>query len=82
MAVSKHLDEAAARLKDASTRIEAARMKPLTLENVGQWLAALTDFTAALSDIQAFNNESIHEKLHELAARSNIKGFPAKRGAR
>jgi hypothetical protein len=76
MAIPKHLEEAAARLKQASTRIEAARAKPLTLATLQEWLGALTDFCSAMSDIQAFNNESIHEKLHELAGRAGIREFP------
>jgi polysaccharide deacetylase 2 family uncharacterized protein YibQ len=76
MAVPKHLDEAVARLKKASARIDTARAKPLTLKNLQQWLAALSDFAAALSDIQSFNNESVHEKLHELAARVGLREFP------
>jgi hypothetical protein len=77
MAVPKHVDEAAAHLKAASTRIAAARRKPATLDNLAQWLAALTDFSQALADIQSFNNESIHEKLHELAGRAGVGRFPA-----
>lgn len=69
MAVPKHLDEAAARLKEASTRIDAAATRPLTLESAKEWLLALTEYVRALSDIQAFNNESVHEKLHAIAGR-------------
>ena len=76
MAIPKHLDDAVANLKAASFRIDQAREKPLTLETQQEWLAALTDFTGALSDIQEYNNESIHEKLHELAARAGLKQFP------
>ena len=76
MAIPKHLEEAAARLKDASVRIKAAQAKPLTLESVQEWLIALTDFSSALSDIQAFNNESVHEKLHALAGRAGLREFP------
>ena len=76
MAVPKHVDQTARRLKDAVTRIEAARARPATLESLGEWLAALTDFALASSDINSFNNESIHEKLHELAGRAGLREFP------
>ena len=77
MAVPKHLDEAVVRLKKAAVRVEAARAKPVTVKNLQQWLVALSDFAVALSDIQSFNNESVHEKLHELAARAGLREFPS-----
>lgn len=76
MALPKHLDEAVAKLKAASFKIEQARAKPATLDNQQAWLVALTDFSMALSDIQEYNNESIHEKLHEIAARAGLRQFP------
>jgi len=76
MAIPRHVDQAAARVQEAGRRIEAARQQPLSLESAREWLEALTDFTLALSDIQAFNNESVHEKLHQLAARMGVKSFP------
>ena len=77
MTVPKHLEEAAARLKDASLRIAAVRELPFTAENQRAWLEALSDFCVALSDIQTYNNESVHEKLHELAGRIGLRRFPA-----
>lgn len=77
MAVPKHLDEAVTRLKTASYRIEQAREKPSTPDSQKEWLEALTDFSLALSEIQEYNNESVHEKLHELAARTGLKQFPS-----
>lgn len=77
MTVSKHLDNAAARMKEASFRIEAARQGPLTCENQNVWLEALTDYCVALSEVQAYCNESVHEKLHELAGRTGLRKFPA-----
>jgi hypothetical protein len=67
MALPKHLDEAAARMQDAARRIEAARARPRSVESLGEWLAALTDYAVAAADVQRFANESVHEKLHELA---------------
>lgn len=77
MTVPKHLDNAAARMKEASFRIEAARQGPLTCENQNVWLEALTDYCVALSEVQAYCNESVHEKLHELAGRTGSRKFPA-----
>ena len=76
MAVPKHLEDAAARMKEAEARIEQARTKPLTLQSQREWLAALTDHCVALAEIQAYNSESVHEKLHELAARTGVRKFP------
>jgi hypothetical protein len=73
MSLPKHLDVAAKRLEDASFRIEAARAKPPTPASLQEWLAALTDYGKALSDIQRLNNESIHEKLHAIAGRLGVE---------
>ena len=77
MSVPKHLEEAAAKIKEASFRIEEARQGPVTCENQKVWLEALTDYCLALSEVQAYGNESIHEKLHELAGRTGLRKFPA-----
>jgi hypothetical protein len=74
MAIPKHLDDAVVRLKEASARIQEAREKPLALETLRDWLESLTDYCVALSDIHAFNNESVHEKLHELAVHTGTRG--------
>ncbi len=76
MPVPKHLDEAVALLKAASARIDEARAKPASIDALREWLAALTDFCLAVADIQSFNNESVHEKLHELAGRAGLREFP------
>ena len=67
LAVPEHLKEAAQRLEAAAYRIDQAREQPLTPESQREWLEGLTEFCLALSDVQEFSNESIHEKLHELA---------------
>ena len=77
MTVPKHLNEAAEKLKAASFRIDEARRGPLTSENQKLWLEALTDYCAALSDVQSYCNESVHEKLHELAGRMGVRKFPS-----
>ena len=76
MPIPKHLDEAVAALKRASARIDAVRAQPPSIASQHEWLTALTDFCRALSDIQSFTNESVHEKLHELAGRAGLRGFP------
>jgi hypothetical protein len=77
MTVPRHLDEAVAKIKEATFRIEQARQGPLTCENQKIWLEALTEYCLALSEVQAYGNESVHEKLHELAGRIGLRKFPA-----
>jgi hypothetical protein len=72
MTLPKHLEDAAARLNDAAGRIEQARARPTSPENQRDWLGALTDYAYALSDLQRYNNESIHEKLHAVAGRLGV----------
>jgi len=80
MAIPKHVDEAVARLEAATGRIHAAKVKPVSIESLREWTEALTDFALALSDIQSFNNESVHEKLHVLAGRMGLREFPPHQG--
>lgn len=79
MALPQHLDQAASRLKEAAARIEEARQRAGSHEGLRDWMAALTDFAMALSDIQSFNNESVHEKLHALRERIGLREFPGSR---
>lgn len=76
MTIPKHLDEAAGSLRDAAARIQRARTRPVTLESVRDWLEALSYFTQALSDVHSFTNESVHEKLHDIAGRVGLREFP------
>ena len=77
MTVPKHLEESAAKMNEATFRIEEARQGPVTCENQKVWLEALTDYCLALSEVQAYGNESVHEKLHELAGRMGLRKIPA-----
>ena len=77
MTVPRHLEDAVAKLKEAEFRIDEARRGPVTCDNQKVWLEALTDYCLALSEVQAYNNESLHEKLHELAGRAGVRKFPA-----
>lgn len=67
MATSKQLQQAAEKMDEAMARIVEARKQPFSEESQREWLEGLTDFCFALSDAQEFNNESAHEKLHEIA---------------
>ena len=75
MTVPRHLEEAAARLQEAEGKIASAREGPDSFENQRVWLEALTAYCKALADIHTYNNESIHEKLHELAGATGLKKF-------
>lgn len=77
MTVSRHVEEAAERLKEAARQIALARESPDNVQNQRVWLEALTAYCEALGDIHAYNNESIHEKLHELAGRIGLRKFPS-----
>jgi hypothetical protein len=77
MTVSRHIQEAAERLTEAGRRIASAREGPDTRENQRNWLEALTAYCEALADIQTYNNESIHEKLHALAGRMGLRKLPS-----
>jgi hypothetical protein len=77
MTVSRHVEEAAGKLKEASFRIDEARQGPVTCENQKLWLEALTTYCEALADMQTYNNESVHEKLHALAGQMGMRKFPS-----
>jgi hypothetical protein len=69
MALQKHVEDAADRLKDASVRIDEARAKPATLEYLREWLGALTDYSNAMAELHDLNMEAIQENLNDLARR-------------
>jgi hypothetical protein len=77
MTLPKHLDDAVAKLEQASHQIDQARANPLTLENIREWLEGLTNYVKATTEIQQLNNESVHEKLHDLAGRIGLRHFPS-----
>ena len=75
MTIAKHLEAAVTQLEDAQAQIDEVRNQAPTPENLKTWLEALTKASHALSDIQSFNNESVHEKLHalsDLAGQKNL----------
>lgn len=73
MSLQRQLEDAVERLEIASARVSDLRARPDSPEAVREWLEALTDMISATSDIQALNDESIHEKLHALAARMGLE---------
>ena len=77
MTVSRHVEDAAERLQVARRQIALAREGPATCENQLVWLEALTACCEALADIQTYNNESVHEKLHALSGRMGLRQFPS-----
>lgn len=72
MPVPKHLDDAVGKLKDATARVERCQAQPTSPALLRDWIEALTDFCFALADVHTFSNESVHEKLHELAERARV----------
>jgi methylaspartate ammonia-lyase len=76
MTVSRHVEKAAEKLQEAARQIALAREGPNDFQNQRAWLEALTSYCEALADIHAYNNESIHEKLHALAGRAGLRKFP------
>lgn len=77
MTIPKRLEDAASRLEDASWRIDLARKKTVSKESQQEWLSALTDYTLALAVIEQANNESVHEKLHQIAGHVHQEEFRA-----
>lgn len=77
MTVSRHVEEAAGKLEEAARQIVLPREGPDSCESQRVWLEALTAYCEALADIHTYNNESIHEKLYELAGRIGLRKFPS-----
>lgn len=77
MTVSRHVEEAASKLQEAARQIALAREGPNSCENQRVWLEGLTAYCEALADIHTYNNESVHEKLHDLAGRMGLRKFPS-----
>jgi len=74
MALVKHLEDAADRLKKAATQVEEARGQPVTPEHTRVWLEALTEYVFALSALQDLTTEALEEKLEELRTRQRQAG--------
>ncbi len=76
MSLARHLEEATVRMEHASARMDAARRRAATVESLRDWLSALTDYVLAATDVHSYTNESVHEKLHEMAERERVKLEP------
>ena len=75
MPIPKHLDDAAERLARAEARILQMGEPPVTVDGLRDWVRALTEYVFALSEVQRYSNESVHEKLHELAGQVHARPF-------
>ena len=72
MSLARHLEEATRRMHEAFRRVETAREQPASMESTREWLEGLTDYCQALCDVHTYNNESVHEKLQEIAGRARV----------
>ncbi len=74
MSLQHQLEKAADRLEMAGAQVADLRSRGVTAEDdAREWLEALSEMVLALSDIQALNNESVHEKLHAIASRVGVE---------
>ena len=67
MAVTQLMKAASERMEQAARRLRIAREGPFTPSALQEWLSALTDYALALGEVQAFSQESVHEKLQQLS---------------
>lgn len=69
MALNKRLEEAADRLKMTSVRIDEIRSKPASQDQMQEWLAALTDYVLAMTELHDLNMEILREDMDDLIRR-------------
>ena len=69
MALNKQLEEAAARLKMASVRIDEIRSRPASQDQMQEWLAALTDYVLAMTELHDLNMETLREDMADFIRR-------------
>jgi hypothetical protein len=67
MALTQLMNAASDRMEAAAVKLRRVRQGPFTPSGLQEWLNALTDYALALGEVQAFSQESIHEKLQLLA---------------
>ena len=73
MSLHHKIEEAAERFEVAGAQVADLRARGETAEeDTLEWLEALSEMILALGDIQALNNESVHEKLHAMASRLGV----------
>jgi hypothetical protein len=69
MALNKRLEEAADRLKMASVRIDEIRSRPASQDQMQEWLAALTDYVLAMTELHDLNMETLREDMADFIRR-------------
>jgi hypothetical protein len=69
MALNKRLEEAADRLKMASVRIDEIRSRPASQDQMQEWLAALTDYVLAMTELHDLNMETLREDMDDFIRR-------------
>lgn len=69
MALDKQLEKAADRLKISSLRIDEIRSKPASQDQMQEWLAALTDYALASTELHDLNLETLREDMDDLIRR-------------
>jgi len=72
MTLRRHSDDAAERIGRAAAKIDELREREVSQEMIVEWISALSDYVTALSEMQSYNNESIHEKLQDLYGRAKV----------
>lgn len=69
MALNRRLEEAADRLKMASLRIDEIRSRPASQDQMQEWLAALTDYVIAMTELHDLNMETLREDMDDFIRR-------------
>lgn len=69
MALDKQLEKAADRLKIASLRIDEIRSKSASQDQMQEWLAALTDYALASTELHDLNLETLREDMDDFIRR-------------
>jgi hypothetical protein len=69
MALNKRLEGAADRLKMASVRIDEIRSRPASQDQMQEWLAALTDYVLAMTELHDLNMETLREDMDDFIRR-------------
>ncbi len=69
MTLDKQLEKAADRLKIASLRIDEIRSNPVSPDQMQEWLAALTDYALASTELHDLNLETLREDMDDFIRR-------------
>jgi hypothetical protein len=82
MSLPEHVQEALDRLEAADRKIKQARAEADRARRIDGWLAGLTDYMLALSDLHELDREHLAEQLNEIKGRLGVERFPAGRPRR